>query len=91
MSKCIFFAPSYNNDPTHPILSLSLPRAKPPFLRQTHYARAIPLNRQLSTDNPSLDLHLLRQRKGLRDRPKLFWLTLLQQRSEHLAQRGPDE
>ncbi len=33
--------------------------------------------------------HLLRQRKGLRNRPKLLWLTVLQQRFGHLVERGP--
>ena len=36
-------------------------------------------------------LHVLRQRKGLRNGPILLWLTVLQQRFEHLAKRGPDE
>ena len=36
-------------------------------------------------------LHVLRQRKGLRNGPILLWLTLLQQRPVHLAERGSDE
>ena len=35
-------------------------------------------------------LHLLRQRKGLRNGSILLWLTVLQQQLEHLAERGSD-
>ena len=38
----------------------------------------------------ALDLHVLRQRKGPRDRPILLRLTLLQQRFECVAERGSD-
>ena len=34
-------------------------------------------------------LHLLRQRKGLRNGLILLWFKVLQQRFEHLAERGP--
>ena len=37
-----------------------------------------------------LDFHLLRQRKGLGNRPILLRLTVLQLRFEHLVERGPD-
>ena len=43
------------------------------------------------TPPPCGVLHLLRQRTRLRNRPKLLWLTVLQQRPEHLVERGPDE
>ena len=35
-------------------------------------------------------LHLLRQRKRPRNRPKLFWLTVLQLGFECVVERGPD-
>ena len=35
-------------------------------------------------------LHLLRQRKRPRNRPKLLWVTVLQQRFECVVERGPD-
>ena len=36
------------------------------------------------------ELHLLRQRKGLRNRTILLWLKILQLRFECMAERGPD-
>ena len=45
----------------------------------------------LITDHCSLLLHLLRKRKGFRNGLFLLWVKVLQQRFEHLAERGSDE
>ena len=51
----------------------------------------LPANCSLFTVHHSLDLHVLRKRTRPGNRFKLLWLTVLQQRPEHLAERGPDE
>ena len=49
------------------------------------------LNCSLGTIHCLLDLHVLRKRARPRNRSILLWLTVLQLRLEHLAERGPDE
>ena len=66
-----------------------------PWPRQTATVwRNLQQNRQHTRIHYSsfiIVFHLLRQRKGLRNRLKLLRLTVLQQRFEYMVERGPDE
>ena len=74
----------------HSVSTTAPPFRHTPYSFWPRHATTVWRNLPQPIPNSELDFHLLRQSTRPRNRPILLWLTVLQQRPEHLAERGPD-